>query len=93
MKTLSLDNHVMRNPDVISTDTGGETLMMSIEKGFYYGLNSVGSRVWALLEQNLSVGEICRLVEAEYEIDIVECERAVMAFIEQLAQNDLVSIS
>jgi hypothetical protein len=93
MNTISLDSHVMRHPDMISAEMGRETVMMSIENGHYYGLNSVGSRVWTLLEQNPKIAEICRLIEAEYDIETAECEKAILAFVSQLAQNGLVSIS
>jgi hypothetical protein len=93
MNDLSLTNHVMRHPETISTEMDGETVMMSVENGYYYGLNSVGSRVWMLMVQRMTIAEICRVIEAEYDIDAVECERAIMSFISQLSQNGLVSIS
>ena len=34
---------VSRNPEVISTEVGGEVALMSISKGQYYGLDSIAA--------------------------------------------------
>ena len=50
MKTeLNLDSIIKRNPEMVSSDMDGETVMMSMENGEYYGLDPIGSRIWELI--------------------------------------------
>ena len=57
--SLEMQNLVRRNPEIVHSDMDGETVMMSVSEGNYYGLNGVGSQIWELLEQEMSVAAIC----------------------------------
>ena len=46
----------------------GDTVMFSIEQGEYYGLNAIGTRIWHLLEKEMSVQEICTILRSEYDV-------------------------
>ena len=48
--SIDLEATVARNDDIIFSDMGEETVMMSIDKGEYYGLDPVGRRIWELLD-------------------------------------------
>jgi len=47
-----------KSPDLIATDMDGETVMMSIESGEYFGLGGVGGRVWELLAQPMTLDQL-----------------------------------
>jgi len=48
--------------DLVSCDLEGETALMSVDQGKYYGLDPIGSRIWALLEQARPVVDLCALL-------------------------------
>lgn len=75
---------IMRDPDIIASDMDGETVMMSIERGEYYGLDGIGPFLWEQLAEPASLEELCRRVLREYEIDETTCRADVSAFIEDL---------
>ena len=94
-KTLLLQPQsvVKRTSDHLSADLGGgETVLMSIEHGMYYGLAGVGSRVWDLLSSPIAVADLCDRLLLEYDIDGTTCERDVMDYLEHLRREGLVEI-
>lgn len=82
--SLSTSTRIMRDPDIIATDMDGETVMMSIEQGQYFGLSGVGPFLWDLLAEPMSVGDICARVLQEYEVDEETCRTDVSAFVGDL---------
>ena len=81
----------IRNPDLIATDMDGDTVMMSIERGEYYGISGVGSRVWELLEQPVTLADIIAIICAEFDIDQATCQTDMEQFLSELQSLELVS--
>ena len=58
--------------------------MLSIERGEYYGLNEVGSRIWELIEEPVSVSSVCGSILEEFDVDRPKCEKTVLEYLNQL---------
>ena len=65
---ISLDSVVGRNAAMIFTDLDDTVVMMDPDKGRYYELDPVGTRIWTLLEAARPVGEVCDALVEEYEV-------------------------
>ena len=48
---IELGTKVRKNQDIDDTDLDGEKVMMNIDKGEYFMMNEVGSRIWELIEE------------------------------------------
>ncbi len=83
---------VRRDSSLLFTRVDDDLVLFSAEQGMYYGTQVVGSRIWALIEDELSVAEICDRLLEEFSVDRVICEREVMQFVEQLAKEGLVTV-
>ena len=86
---LARDALVVRNPRLIAADMDGDTVMMSIESGEYFGLGGVGSRVWELLEKPHSAAQLASAICAQYEVDAATCEADIIRFLDELLANGL----
>jgi hypothetical protein len=86
---LSLDTTFTRNPRLIAADMDGDTVMMSIESGEYFGLGGVGTRVWDLLAAPHTLAQLVQTICAEYEVDAATCEADVRRFLGDLLKNGL----
>lgn len=96
MKTssgFSIDSIVQRNPKLIANQMDGEIVMMSIDNGEYYGLDEVGSRIWELLEQPVSIGKLIDSLMMEFEVGREECYQDTMEFLGDLLAKDLLLVS
>ena len=74
----------VRNPEILTADMNGETVMMHIQRGKYYSIGVVGGRVWSLLETPKSIEELAGELMKEYDVDKETCMRDIAPFIEAL---------
>jgi len=87
-----LDRRIVVNPDVVFRDIEGETVLLHLERGIYFGLDAVGTRVWdALVEHGRARPAVAPLL-AEFEVTAAVLEDDIARLIDALANNDLVKI-
>ncbi|EHQ89383.1 lasso peptide biosynthesis PqqD family chaperone [Desulfosporosinus youngiae] len=84
---------VKRINDIPSAVIDDEIVMMHIEKGKYYGLDPVGSRIWGLMENPQIVSSIVKTLLEEYDVDTMTCEQQVLEFINKLKDEELIVIT
>lgn len=83
---------VKRSPNHVATDMAGETVVLDMTSGMYYGMDAVAGTIWNFLDEPRTIEEIQATVLAEYEIDPESCERDVMTFLEALKSAGLVEV-
>lgn len=91
--TIGDDTFVVKSRDIISSDMDNETVMMSIEKGEYYGMNSVGSCIWALLEKPNTIDTLCAQLQKQFAVSNQECRQDVSKFVHDLLEKNLIQVS
>ena len=89
---LAGDAIVERNEGLLTAEVDGELMAMSIEQGNCYGLNAVGTRIWALLAEPRSIDDLCALLLDEYEVDAAQCRDEVVGLLEELRAEGLAAI-
>lgn len=90
MHSLHLQTVISRNPNLIAAEMDGDLVMMSIEKGEYFGISGVGSRVWALLESPMTLQQICRLICHEFAVDETACTQDLQDFSQEMLALGLI---
>ena len=90
MTELDINSRLTRNPELITADMDGDTVMMNIANGKYFGINEVGSRVWELLESPVSVADLCRHIAAEFEVDDSRCRSDLLKLLAEMLEHDVV---
>ena len=90
--TISKDTTVVATPEQVSSDLAGESVILNLKTGMYFGLNEVGASVWNLLQQPRSVTDICTQILDEYEVDSEQCERDILTLLNELIESDLIEI-
>ncbi len=84
------NSRFVRNPDLVSADMDGDLVMMSIENGEYYGIGGVGSRIWELLEQPVSLGQITETITSEFDVEADRCRADAIDFAKKLIELGLI---
>ena len=80
-----------RKGDVLYAPVGSDrTVMLSVSAGSYFGLNSVGTRIWELLATPMTVADICARLCEEFEVEAEHCRTAVLQFAEEVVDKGLV---
>ena len=79
-----------RATDQVSADLGDESVILAQESGVYFGLEGVGSRMWSLLQDPISVAELRDAILEDYDVEANRCERDLLSVLEELAANGLI---
>lgn len=90
---INQESLVSKNLEIDDTDLDGEKVMMDLDKGKYFMMNEVGSRIWDIIEEPIKVNKIIETLTSEYEIDSKTCEDTVVDFLGRLNNAELISIS
>jgi hypothetical protein len=78
--------------DQVSCALGGDTVILHLGSGTYYGLNAVGSTIWNLIQEARTIAEIHDRLLQQYEADTGECERDLLNLLDDLSKAGLVEI-
>jgi hypothetical protein len=91
MATLHSKIHV--GQDVLFRDLDGEAVVLNLKTGKYYGLDEVGTRMWALLAQHGQVEPVYQALLAEYDVAGERLQLDLLGFVDELASHGLVQIA
>ncbi|MEW5769963.1 MAG: PqqD family peptide modification chaperone [Pseudomonadota bacterium] len=89
---ITPDSTVCQSRNQVSTEIDGETVLLSIDKGNYYGMNKVLTAIWTWLEQPMKVSDICRKVTEIYEVSDEVCEKDVLKALGDLLNEGLIVV-
>ena len=90
---MILENSIIvKAKDQISCNLDGETVILNLKYGKYYGLNAVGFRIWNLLQEPKTVNEIRDYILSEYEVDLESFDRDLLTLIQQLLAANLIEV-
>jgi Coenzyme PQQ synthesis protein D (PqqD) len=89
---ISESSIVVAQPEQISSDLGGEAVILNLKTGVYHGLNEVGARIWTLIEEPKSVKEIIEVLLQEYDVEAEQCISDLTALLEELTAAGLIDV-
>lgn len=88
---VSLDDVIVVSSDQVSADLSGETIILGMREGAYFGVSAAGARIWSLLQQPQRLGDVVSVLTSEYEVDAQQCAADVLAFVDDLLSRGLVN--
>lgn len=83
------NTRLARKPGLFSADMNGSAVMMDTDNGKYYNLGEVGSVIWSMLEEPMTVDEILAGLMEAFEIDRETCEKDTLPFLQSLVEKGL----
>lgn len=93
MKNRILGNSVVvAVKEQVSCDLRGETVILNLASGVYYGLNAVGAQIWSLVQEPRSVNEVLATLMVEYEVEPERGERDLLELLQGLATHGLIEV-
>jgi hypothetical protein len=86
-----MEHEMPRIPDyIVSRELNGETVILNLETGNYFGLNNVGARIWKGLTEGKTREEICNAVTEEFEVSEADAAADLDHLIGQMRAQGLV---
>ncbi len=79
--------------DVAFREMNGESVLLDLASGTYFGLNEVGTRLWTLLGQDSSLERAAATLRNEYDVAPEKLEADVLRMLTELQGKGLLRIS
>lgn len=83
-------DRVTAHPSVIGRDLAGETVLLDLHSGVYYGLDAIGTRMWNLLMARHTLDEACGVMANEYDVPLRVLQRDLSDLLQDLLERGLV---
>ncbi len=87
-----LTSTVVANKNVLGCELQDEAIILDLKSGVYFGLDSLGARLWELIQEPILVRQVCDMILDEYDVEPEQCERDLCLFFQEMAVNGLVEI-
>lgn len=87
---MSLDQRVRVSDDVVSRELEGETVLLNLASGMYFGLDAVGTRIWQLLEAQHTLQVVFEKMLEEFDVEEATLRHDLLALVERLSTCGLV---
>ena len=80
---------MLRSTDVSARTIGDETIVLSLPTSRYFTITGVGSRLFELLAEDLSLDELVETIVDEYEVEpeVARCD--IESFLARLRDAEL----
>lgn len=89
---MQLSDRFTVSDDVVAREVGGEMVLLDLSSGQYFGLDSVGGRIWELLtERPHELRELCDIIEAEFDAPRDRIEADLLTLARQLQDQELIA--
>ena len=92
MLHITLANQAEPKEDVLFQEVGGEAVLLNLASESYYGLNAVGTRVWALLGEDTRLQHVYDKLSSEYDVTPAQLESDLLVVVDEMAKAGLVTV-
>lgn len=93
MTRLSPDDRVCPTDQVVVRELSGESVILDLKSGVYFGLNEVGTRAWGLLATGRSLRDVNAVLTSEYDAASADIERELLRFAGELCDHGLCRVN
>jgi len=80
----------IQNKAVVQSKIGEEVVMLDMDSGFYFGLNSVASVIWGLLATEIGFEELIDRLMTQFEVERSICEADTKELLDQMLEKSIV---
>jgi hypothetical protein len=89
MKLARSNTRYRHNPDIMTASVADGMVLMSIQRGAYYSLDELGTRLWALHETPCTLDEACSQLVREYDVDPAVCLAEMGTLLQELVGEEI----
>lgn len=93
MSEPSLDSRVTISEDAVFRELDGEAVILRLDAGVYFGLDSGGTRLWQLIEAHGDLRPVFEAALQEFDVAPEVLERDLLQLVSELSEKRLVVVS
>jgi hypothetical protein len=80
------------SPNTLAREVQGETILLHLDSGEYFGLDAMATRIWQLIVEKGDLGQVEDAMLEEFDIDRTALSNDLRQMIDELATKRLISI-
>jgi len=80
----------VNSPNVIHEIIDGEAVLVNLDSGSYYSIDSVGAVVWDYVEKGLSRHQIVEAIASQYDGEQADIDQGIQQLFAQLQEEQLI---
>ena len=80
----------IQNKTIVQSKIGEEVVMLDMESGFYFGLNSVASVIWGLLADEIGFEKLIDQLMAQFQVEQSICEADTLELLDQMLEKNII---
>jgi len=88
----ALSDRLIPSEDAVFRELEGETVLLNLESGTYFGLNAVGTRIWSLIQDKGSLETVLAALRGEYDAPTEVLERDLLRLAAELCAKGLTRV-
>ncbi len=92
MAMIALDAKVHVSQDVLSRELESETVLLDTRRGVYFGLDPIGTRMWALLAEHGCIRPAYEALLTECDVSAEQLQHDLLDLVEKLAGHGLLQV-
>ena len=89
---LTQTSKIVAAPDQVSSELAGESVILNVKTGLYYGLNQVGASIWAQIQSPKTFQELCDALVTEYDVTPENCAADIRELLQDMISAELIQI-
>lgn len=80
----------IQNKEIIQSKIGDEVVMLDMDSGYYFGLNSVASDIWVLMEEEITFELLINKLMETFDVERSVCESDTQELIDQMLEKKII---
>ena len=92
MQHITLAHIAQPNDEVLFQEVAGEAVLLNLSSERYFGLDSIGTHIWSLINRNLTLQQVHQDLCDTYQASPEQLEQDLLALITQLREAGLVTV-
>ena len=89
---VTLRHRVLPSTDVLAQPVGGESILLDLASEQYFGLDTVGARIWELLAHSGNLEQVHATLCDEFTGNPAQIESDLLALLQKMTDAGLVTI-
>lgn len=91
-KTPQFPSRLGISKNVLFREIDGEAMLLNLDSGIYFGLDSVGTKIWNLMTEGKPLETIAQSISSEYDVSENRCRTDLFELAEALRKHGLVEV-
>jgi hypothetical protein len=89
---INTSTRVKPSEDVLFQELQGETVLLNLKTGVYFGLDTVGTRIWQLLDEHEVLSDVVKAMLLDYDVTEQACSDDVVALVRRMEEHGIVTV-